>query len=86
MDYQIRNKGRSWKVTSWNIRGINSSSKWNAIRSKINETSCDILCIQETKREFFDEAYIIFFVPRPLILLNMSHQLELRGYPNDLEK
>jgi exonuclease III len=58
MDQQNRNKGRMWKVIFWNIRGINSSSKWNSIRNKIQETTCDILCIQETKREFFDLAYI----------------------------
>jgi hypothetical protein len=43
MDNQIRNGGRTWKIICWNIRGINSSSKWNAIRSKIHESSCDII-------------------------------------------
>jgi exonuclease III len=53
MDYQTTNKGRTWIVICWNIRGINSSSKWNVIRSKIHESTCDILCLQETKREIF---------------------------------
>jgi hypothetical protein len=84
MGHQNKKKGRSWKLLYWNVRGINSSSKWNAIRSKINESSCDTLCIQETKREFFDSAYIKkICVPGPLILLNMSHRVELReaSYP-----
>jgi hypothetical protein len=50
MDNQIRNRGRTWKITGWNIRGINSSSKWKVIRSKIHESSCDIICIHGTKR------------------------------------
>jgi exonuclease III len=33
------------------------------IKSKIQETSCDIICLQETKREFFDLAYIKNFYP-----------------------
>lgn len=42
-------QGRTWKVLDWNIRGINSDKKWNAFRSKIGETNCDIICPQETK-------------------------------------
>jgi exonuclease III/regulator of replication initiation timing len=64
MDNQIRNRGRTWKIICWNIRGINSSSKWNAIRSKIHESSCDIICIQETKRQLFNQRYIRQLCPR----------------------
>jgi exonuclease III len=28
------------------------------MRSKIQETGCDVICIQETKREMFDQAFI----------------------------
>jgi hypothetical protein len=63
MNQQIRNKGRTWKIICWNIRGVNSSSKWNSIHSKIQETGCDILCIQETKRDFFDATYIKKLMP-----------------------
>jgi exonuclease III len=58
MDTQIRLRGRNW-----NIRGINSKIKWNAIRNRIQESSCDIICLQETKREDFDSAYIRNFCP-----------------------
>lgn len=47
----------------WNIRGINSNKKWEAVRSKILESQCDIACIQETKREHFDDSYIHNFCP-----------------------
>lgn len=56
-------QGRMWKVLDWNNRGINSNKKWNAIRNKIGETNCDIICLQETKRETFDLCYIKNFCP-----------------------
>jgi exonuclease III len=63
VDTQTRNRGRNWKVLCWNIGGINSKIKWNAIRNRIQESSCDIICLQETKREDFDSAYIRNFCP-----------------------
>lgn len=57
------NQGRTWKILNWNIRGINSDAKWEAIRNKVAETQCDIICLQETKREFFDDSYIRNFCP-----------------------
>jgi exonuclease III len=38
--------------------------KQNAIKSKIQKTRCDIVCIQETKREMFDQAYIKKLCPK----------------------
>jgi exonuclease III len=35
------------------------------LRNKINEIACDIVCIQETKRDEFNEAYIWNFCPMP---------------------
>jgi exonuclease III len=52
------NSKRSWRILSWNIRGINSEGKWDAIRCKVAESGCDIICLQETKREFFDSQYL----------------------------
>jgi exonuclease III len=49
---------RTWKILNWNIRGTNSEKKWLAIASKILEYDCDIICLQETKREDFDLDYI----------------------------
>lgn len=63
MDQQRTAQTRQWNVVCWNIRGINSHKKWNAIRSKIQESNCDIVYLQETKREFFDAAYIQNFCP-----------------------
>jgi exonuclease III len=58
MDHTTNNNNRLWKVLCWNGRGINSQQKWSAIRSKINETGCDIVCLEETKRENLDDSYL----------------------------
>jgi hypothetical protein len=39
------------------------TNKWTSLRSKILESKCDIVCIQETKREIFDQAYLRNFFP-----------------------
>lgn len=57
---------RNVKILVWNIRRLNSQEKWDAIRKKISESACQILCLQETKRETFDSFYLKFFFPRHL--------------------
>jgi exonuclease III len=55
---------KTWKVLCWNnVRGINSSEKWNAIRDRISESGRDIICLQETKRQQFDIQFIKNFCP-----------------------
>jgi exonuclease III len=49
MDHQNKTNNRQWKILCWNVRGIIATNKWMAIRRKIAETNCDILCLQETK-------------------------------------
>ena len=55
---------REWTILNWNIRGLNSPDKWLAIRQKIEESAAGILCVQETKRQTFDLAYIQNFFPQ----------------------
>jgi exonuclease III len=57
---------RLWKILNWNLRGINSEKKWLALASKISESNFDIVCLQETKRESFDEQYLRNFCPKKL--------------------
>lgn len=57
---------RPMKVLVWNVRGINSQAKWDAIRDKISESSASIVCLQETKRENFSLEYIRNFCPRQM--------------------
>jgi hypothetical protein len=54
-----------WSVLSHNVRGINSIAKWNAIRCSIRDAGCEVVCLQETKKEFFDLAYLKNFCPAP---------------------
>jgi hypothetical protein len=46
------------KILNWNIRGINAEEKWLALENKINESGCDIIYLQETKRQTFDLDFI----------------------------
>ncbi|KAG2620940.1 hypothetical protein PVAP13_3NG233526 [Panicum virgatum] len=55
---------KSCKVLCWNVRGINSDKKYVSIRDKIIESNCDIVCLQETKKENFDLQFIKNFCPR----------------------
>ena len=52
-----QNFSRVWKVLSWNVRGINSPSKWNTIKDKVFDSACDVVCFQETKKEVRDLAF-----------------------------
>jgi hypothetical protein len=47
-------------------RGINSQARWDDLSNKILESTCNIMCLQETKREIFDNNYIRNFCPRRL--------------------
>ena len=55
---------RLWTILNWNLRGINSQVRWDNIRLKVDELNCNIICFQETKREFIDHSYIHNFCPR----------------------
>jgi exonuclease III len=52
-----------WSVLSHNVRGINSSVKWNDIRCAIRESGCEVICLQETKKELIDTVYLKNFCP-----------------------
>jgi exonuclease III len=52
-----------WFVLSFNVRGINSVVKGNGIHYTIRDSRCDIVCLQETKKEFFDKADLRKFCP-----------------------
>jgi exonuclease III len=43
---------------SWNVRGINARWKWDAIKDKIVQSSCDIVCLQEIKKDAFDRQFL----------------------------
>lgn len=49
---------RNWIILCWNVRGVNSDKKWNAIKDRILDSHYDVLCLQETKREHFDDQFM----------------------------
>mgnify|MGYP000873743625 CR=1 FL=1 len=53
-----------WNILCWNIRGLNASSKCDALRNKIDESNCSIVCLQETKKLEFDHSFIRKCCPR----------------------
>jgi exonuclease III len=55
---------RNWNVLNWNVRGLNASDKCNALRDKIEESSCAIYCIQETKIQSLEPSAIRKFAPK----------------------
>ena len=52
-----------WRVLCWNVRGLNDPDKRLLIYNKIDESNCDVICLQETKRENFDHSFIKSFCP-----------------------
>jgi hypothetical protein len=52
-----------WSGLSFNVRGINSVVKGNNIRCAIWEPRCDVICLQETKKEYFDRDGLKIFCP-----------------------
>lgn len=54
----------SWNILCWNVHGLNSDPKCLALRNKIDESNCSIICLQETKKEQFDHSFIRKCCPR----------------------
>ena len=55
---------RNWCVLCWNVRGLNGADRQLAVRSKIEESQCSIICLQETKCEYIDHRFIRKFGPK----------------------
>lgn len=55
---------RNWHLLCWNTRGINAVEKCDAVRDKVEESTCSVICLQETKKEHFDQNFVRKFAPR----------------------
>ena len=49
---------RKWNILTCNVRGTNSQTRWDDLRDKIDESKCGIICLQETKKDVFDQYYL----------------------------
>src|SRR3954464_13659961 len=55
---------RNWNVLCWNVRGLNSNAGQRAVREKIDESQCSIICIQETNGPSIDSNFVKSWCPR----------------------
>jgi exonuclease III len=68
-----------WNILDWNVRGINSQNRWDDIRQRITECNCNIICLQETKREYFDHTYLRNFCPKKFSHFNYTPSIGNSG-------
>lgn len=57
------NSVRIWNVLCWNVRGLNAVRKWDSVKNKIAGAGCDIICLQETKKEHLDQVFLRKILP-----------------------
>jgi hypothetical protein len=43
----------------WNVRGLNSAARQDAVRLMMNSVSADVICVQETKMEECSRGFIL---------------------------
>jgi exonuclease III len=55
---------RIWRVMCLNVCGLNSEGRQREVRSKIDESDRDVICLQETKCENFNWRLIHQFCPK----------------------
>jgi len=55
---------------------MNAEKKWNAIKDRATESHSDVICLQETKKEHFDDMFLRNFCPLLLTNLLFSHLME----------
>jgi hypothetical protein len=70
---------RSWRVLCWNVRGLNSENRQRDVRSKIDESACDIVCLQETKCETVDWRILRKFAPKRFDCFTFSPSVGASG-------
>jgi exonuclease III len=58
------NNKKFWSVFNWNIRGVNAEYKSPVLRNKLEESGASIVCLQETKRSYFENSTVRKFAPR----------------------
>jgi exonuclease III len=68
-----------WNILDWNVRGINFQNRWDDIRQRISECNCNIICLQETKREYFDHTYLRNFCPKKFSHFNYTPSIGNSG-------
>ena len=47
------------KIAIWNVRGLNSVARQDSVRSLVESTKADIVCLQETKMEHLSQRTVL---------------------------
>jgi exonuclease III len=81
----MSNHNRSWKILSWNVRGMNDNRKWSAIRNTIEESCCVAFCLQETKRSVILSNFLKNICQEYITSLFYTLQMGLLGASYCLE-
>lgn len=68
-----------WKILNWNIRGMNDKAKWLALANTIEEMGCDIICLQDTKKELIDSALIRKYYPKKIKKIDFLPSIDVSG-------
>jgi hypothetical protein len=55
---------------------MNAESKLLSLRQKIEDSGCQVCCIQETKKDHFDLSDIRKFAPKIVLLLPPPMELQ----------
>jgi len=58
---------RNLRVLCWNVRGLNSEDRQRAVRQKIDESQCSVVCLEETKMQHIDNRAIRSFAPKRFV-------------------
>ena len=48
-------------ILVWNVRGLNSSARRDAVHVMVDSSNIDIVCLQETKIEFCNQGTYPFY-------------------------
>ena len=62
---------KEWKVLCWNVRGLNSEVGHRAVRAKMEESPCSVICLQATKCGVFITELLEKFALNDLTILHI---------------
>jgi exonuclease III len=48
-----------FSIISWNVRGLNSPARWEAIRDMVQAHMPKMVCLQETKMETMNQQVAV---------------------------
>ena len=70
-------------ILFWNVRGLNATARQDAVRSLVDSSRCDIVCLQETKMDDVSRFLVLQMLgPRFsnfAVLPSVSQWRHLRG-------